>query len=64
MNRLNSEHGILDLSGEATNLQVGDRVVLFPRYHGSAVVAHDHLIGIRDSLVECVWQIAARGSHY
>lgn len=64
VNRLNSEHGIMDVSGEATNLHVGDRVVLLPRYHGSAVVAHDHFIVIRDSLVECVWQIAARGSHY
>jgi D-serine deaminase-like pyridoxal phosphate-dependent protein len=64
VNRLNSEHGILDVSGEATNLQVGDRVVLFPRYHGSAVVAHDHFVGVRDGVVECVWQIAARGSHY
>ena len=64
VNRLNSEHGILNVSGEATNLHVGDRVVLFPRYHGAAVVAHDHFIGIRSGLVECVWQIAARGSHH
>jgi D-serine deaminase-like pyridoxal phosphate-dependent protein len=63
VNRLNSEHGILDLSAEATNLRVGDRVKLIPRYHGSAVIAHDHFIGVRDDRVECVWQIAARGSH-
>jgi D-serine deaminase-like pyridoxal phosphate-dependent protein len=63
VNRLNSEHGILDLSGEATSLHVGDRVMLVPRYHGSAVVAHDRFIGVRDDRVECVWPIAARGSH-
>jgi D-serine deaminase-like pyridoxal phosphate-dependent protein len=63
VNRLNSEHGILDLSAEATKLQVGDRVRLVPRYHGSAVIAHDHFIGMRDDRVECVWPIAARGSH-
>jgi len=63
VNRLNSEHGILDLTVEAADLRIGDRVHLVPRYHGSAVVAYDHFIGVRDGLVECVWEIAARGSH-
>jgi D-serine deaminase-like pyridoxal phosphate-dependent protein len=62
-NRLNSEHGILDLTAEAAGLKIGDRVHLVPRYHGSAVVAHDHFVGLRDGRVECVWEIAARGSH-
>ncbi len=63
VNRLNSEHGILDLAGEGTKLAVGDQVILVPRYYASAVAAHDHYVCLRDGQVECVWQITARGSH-
>ncbi len=63
VNRLNSEHGILDLEGEATGLRIGDMVGLSPRYYAAAVLCHDHYVGVRDGLVECVWEIAARSSH-
>ena len=63
VNRLNSEHGMLDLEGAARDLRVGDTVTLVPRYYASAVIANDHYIGVRDGRVECVWQITARGSH-
>ena len=62
-NRLNSEHGILDLEGDAEQLRPGDKVILVPQYHGSLVNTHDYYVGIRGGKVECVWDIAARGSH-
>ena len=62
VNRLNSEHGILD-TADAIGLRIGERVKLIPRYHGATVVCHDWFIGVRDGRVECVWSIAARGSH-
>lgn len=62
VNRLNSEHGILDTAG-AGALHIGERVQLMPCYYGSTVVAHDWFIGVREGRVECLWPIAARGSH-
>ncbi len=38
-------------------------VGLSPRYYAAAVLCHDHYVGVRDGLVECVWEIAARSSH-
>lgn len=62
INRLNSEHGILDVSKSA-DLHVGTRVSMIPRYHGSVVVAYDHFVCVRDGKIECIWDIAARGCH-
>ena len=64
VNRVNSEHCILDvLDGDATQLRPGDKVMLIPQYQGTAVIGHDHYVGIRDGKVECVWEINARGAH-
>jgi D-serine deaminase-like pyridoxal phosphate-dependent protein len=62
VNRLNSEHGILDI-GKDAQARIADRVTMIPRYHGSVVVAYDYFVGLRDGKVECVWDIAARGAH-
>ncbi len=62
VNRLNSEHGILDLD-DGVELGIGERVRLIPRYHGSTIVAHSHYLAVRDGVVEAVWGIAARGAH-
>ena len=64
VNRVNSEHGILDVEESARGPAVGETVRLIPRYHGSAVLAHDHLVAIRDERVEAIWPIAARGAHF
>ena len=63
VDRLSSEHGMLDLEGDARDLRIGDRVVLVPRYGPGAVMAYDHFVGTREGKVECVWEIAARSSH-
>jgi D-serine deaminase-like pyridoxal phosphate-dependent protein len=62
VNRLNSEHGILDVE-ESASVEIGSRVLMTPRYHGSTVVAYDHFVGARKGKVECIWDITARGSH-
>ncbi len=61
VDRLNSEHGILELGDDG--LAIGDRVRLIPRYHGSTIVAHAHYLAVRDGVVEAIWPIAARGAH-
>jgi D-serine deaminase-like pyridoxal phosphate-dependent protein len=63
VDRINSEHGILALEGDARSLKLGEKVALGPRYGAAAVAAYDHYVGVRDQTVECVWQIAARVSH-
>ena len=63
VNRLNSEHGVLDLEGEGRNLRIGDKVALIPRSFAATVMGYDHYVGVRDDTVESVWHIAARGSH-
>lgn len=63
VNRLNSEHGILDVGRSAVDLRIGSRVSMVPRYHGSVVVTYDYFVGIRDGKVECIWDIVARGCH-
>ena len=60
--RLDPEHGILHLEGDAEQLRPGDKVILVPRYHGSMVNTQEYFVGIRNGKVECVWEIAARGS--
>ena len=63
MERLNSEHGILDLQQDARALRIGDKIELYPWYYGAVINANRHYIGIRDGRVECVWEIAAQGAH-
>lgn len=63
MERLNSEHGILDLQQDARALRIGDKVELYPWHYGAVINANRHYVGIRDGRVECVWEIAAKGAH-
>jgi D-serine deaminase-like pyridoxal phosphate-dependent protein len=63
VNRLNSEHGILEVARGAGDLSIGNRVCLIPRYHGSVVPAWDQFICVRHGRVECVWSISARNCH-
>jgi D-serine deaminase-like pyridoxal phosphate-dependent protein len=58
--RLSSEHGNLDLEGDARQLRPGDKVWLIPSHGGTAVNIHAHYFTVRDSKLEGVWEIAAR----
>jgi len=53
------EHGVLELTG--ADLQVGDRVELFPSHGCTTFNLHSWLYGYRGEYVEVAWQIAARG---
>ena len=46
-----------------TELSVGDQVVLLPGQQDAMVSRWDRFIGIRDGMVEAVWEIEARGCH-
>lgn len=48
---------------DGVELAVGDQVVLLPGQQDAMVSRWDRFIGIRDGMVEAVWDIEARGCH-
>lgn len=58
--RLSSEHGILDLEGDARQLRPGDKVALIPQHGGTPVNIHSHYYTVRNGKLEAVWEIPAR----
>ncbi|OGG57267.1 MAG: hypothetical protein A3F84_12070 [Candidatus Handelsmanbacteria bacterium RIFCSPLOWO2_12_FULL_64_10] len=58
---LSSEHGVLNLTGDAERLRVGDRIEFIPGYSDTTMFLHDEIVGTRDGRVEVVWEIQGRG---
>jgi D-serine deaminase-like pyridoxal phosphate-dependent protein len=60
---LSAEHGIITLpdGGAQTALQVGDCFDMTPGYGDATVFLHDTLYGVRNQIVETVWDVQARG---
>ena len=48
---------------EGAELVVGDQIVLLPGQQDAMVSRWDRFIGMRDGMVEAVWEIEARGCH-
>ena len=48
---------------DGAELAVGDQVLLLPGQQDAMVSRWDRFIGIRDGMVETVWEIEARGCH-
>jgi D-serine deaminase-like pyridoxal phosphate-dependent protein len=59
--RLNSEHGVLRLDNPNTDLRIGEKLDLIVGYGDATVFLHDHLYGVRNGVVEIVWDITGRG---
>jgi D-serine deaminase-like pyridoxal phosphate-dependent protein len=62
---LSAEHGIITLpaGNDAENgwLKVGATFDMVPGYGDATVFLHDTLYGVRNGIVETVWDVAARG---
>ena len=58
---LSAEHGLLNLTGDAQKLKIGDKVEFIPGYSDSTMVLHNELVGIRNDRVEVVWKMEGRG---
>ena len=56
-----AEHGVMRLEGPNEQVQIGDAFDFMLGYTDETLFLHDHLYGIRDGVVEVVWEIAARG---
>ena len=59
--RLSAEHGELELSGEAQNLKIGERVELVPGYADMTCVLHDFFYVFQDDTLVDIWPLEARG---
>ena len=61
MTGLSEEHGTMQVSDENVSLNPGDKLEVLPSHCCTTVNLHDKYYGIRNGIVESVWEIAARG---
>lgn len=61
MTGLSEEHGKMQVSDENVSLHPGDKLEIQPSHCCTTVNLHDRYYGIRNDIVESVWEIAARG---
>jgi D-serine deaminase-like pyridoxal phosphate-dependent protein len=57
INRLNAEHGVLEVVEPGVTLDAGDTVELWARYSDATINLHDRIYGIRNGAVEEVLRI-------
>ncbi|MDE0483349.1 MAG: DSD1 family PLP-dependent enzyme [Candidatus Poribacteria bacterium] len=58
---LSEEHGKMLVSNGDISLTPGDKLEILPTHCCTNVNLHDRFFGIRDEIVESVWEITARG---
>ena len=61
MTGLSEEHGKILVSEASVSLKPGDKLEILPTHCCTTVNLHDRYYGIRNGIVESVWNIAARG---
>ncbi|MDE0316792.1 MAG: DSD1 family PLP-dependent enzyme [Candidatus Poribacteria bacterium] len=61
MTGLSEEHGKMMVSNGDVSLTPGDKLEILPTHCCTNVNLHDRFFGIRDEIVESVWEITARG---
>ena len=59
--RLSEEHGVVHFEEGAPTPEVGEIVTIIPNHTCVVTNLHDHLVGVRNGKVECVWEVTARG---
>jgi D-serine deaminase-like pyridoxal phosphate-dependent protein len=59
--RLNEEHGVVDLSRSARKPAVGERIQIIPNHVCVVSNLHDEVAVARDSELVDMWRVAARG---
>ena len=59
--QFSAEHGVITLSDEVLQPQVGATIEFVPGYSDAVIFLHDYLYGVRDGVVETVWPIIGRG---
>ena len=59
---LNEEHGILELTDLTRDYRVGDKLEIIPSHGCTTFNLYDQVYGMRNDLVETIWDIAGRGT--
>jgi len=59
--RYSEEHGWIDTSGSDEEFAVGDRLEFIAPHVCTTINLHDTIVGVRDGVVEEVWEVQARG---
>jgi D-serine deaminase-like pyridoxal phosphate-dependent protein len=59
--RLNEEHGFIDLKGVDRAFAIGDKTRIIPNHICVAVNLHEVVYGIRGESIEELWKVEARG---
>jgi D-serine deaminase-like pyridoxal phosphate-dependent protein len=59
--KLNAEHGILDILYPEAELKVGDKLDFIAGYGDNTVFLHEYLFGVRNGRVETAWEVQGRG---
>jgi len=58
---MSAEHGVFTLESPDSTIDIGDAFDFIVGYGDSTVFLHDNLYGVRDGIVEIVWNIQGRG---
>ncbi|MEM7112805.1 MAG: alanine racemase [Chloroflexota bacterium] len=56
-----AEHGVMTLAQANTNIQIGDTFDFIVGYTDATLFLHDQLYGLRNGVVELIWDIVGRG---
>jgi D-serine deaminase-like pyridoxal phosphate-dependent protein len=60
-NRMNEEHGFVDIRETGRTFQVGEQLRVIPNHICPAVNLQNQVYGLRGDQVEHIWDVAARG---
>jgi D-serine deaminase-like pyridoxal phosphate-dependent protein len=60
--KASDEHGVIAVAADASPPAIGDGLWLIPGHCDPTVNLYDWIVGVRGDVVECLWQVAARGA--
>ena len=59
--KMNEEHGFVDLANAERSFTLGEKVRIIPNHVCVVVNLHEYVYGVRNGVVEEVWNVEARG---
>jgi D-serine deaminase-like pyridoxal phosphate-dependent protein len=60
--KFSEEHGHVDLTDCPVKPEIGERITVIPNHCCSVTNLFNEIVAVRDSIVETIWQVAARGA--
>ena len=61
INKMNEEHGYIDISESQNKFKIGDKLMIIPNHVCTTNNMHNEAFGVKNGTVELTWQIPARG---